>query len=89
MFSLLLEFDIMSSVFDDVSEEFLNSGTINDEFFIDIVQKKLKIDRAQFKLRMVLLGPATGINDNYTSVLYRAKIKIEHIAESNLKQYIM
>lgn len=69
----------MSSIFDNVSEEFLNSDTINDEFFIDIVQKKLKLDRALFKLRMVLLVPATGVNDNYTSVLYRAKIKVQHI----------
>ncbi|CAO1298164.1 unnamed protein product [Diamesa serratosioi] len=59
----------------DASEEFLN--TINDDFFIDIVEKKLKLDRGLFKLRLVLLSPATGVNENYTSVLYRAKIKFE------------
>ena len=74
----------MSSIFDDVSEEFLNSDTVNDEFFNDIVEQKLRLNRKLFKLRMILFGPATGVNDNYTSVLYRVKIKIERIA-SNLK----
>jgi hypothetical protein len=50
---------------------------INDEFFIDIVKNELKIKQEDFKLRLVLLEPATGANENYTSTLYRTIIKIE------------
>lgn len=58
----------------------MESDTISDEFFIDIVARKLNISREEFKLRIVLLSPATGKNENYASVLYRAQIKIEIIA---------
>ena len=61
------------------SEAFLNSDTLDDDFFISIVENKLKINRDQFKLRLVLLSPATGANENYCSVLYRAKIKIQYV----------
>lgn len=62
---------------DEQSEAFLNSDAIGDEFFIDIAEKKLNLTRDEFKLRLVLLSPATGKNENYVSVLYRAKIKVE------------
>ena len=61
------------------SELFLNSETLDDEFFISIVENKLKISREKFQLRLVLLSPATGINENYLSVVYRAKIKIQYV----------
>lgn len=64
---------------DAQAEAFLASDTISEEFFIDIVEKKLKLSRDKFKVRLVLLSPATGKNENYVSVLYRAKIKIEMI----------
>lgn len=64
---------------DELSDLFLNSDTVNDEFFIALVEQKLKIVRDKFKLRLVLLQPATGKNDNFASVVYRAKIKIELI----------
>lgn len=64
---------------DAQSEAFLNSDAVGDEFFIDIVEKKLNIARDDFKLKLVLLSPATGKNENYVSVLYRAKIKIENL----------
>jgi hypothetical protein len=41
------------------------------------VEQKLNITWDKFKLRLVLLQPATGKNDNFASVVYRAKIKIE------------
>lgn len=63
-----------------LSESFLNSAAISDDFFIEIVENKLKISKDEFKLRLVLLSPATGNNENYMSVLYRAKIKIEILA---------
>lgn len=62
---------------DIAAEEFLNSDTICDDFFIGIVETKLNVKRDEFKLRLVLLSPAAGKNENYTSVLYRARIKIQ------------
>lgn len=72
---------------DAQSDAFLSSDAISDEFFIDIVEKKLNTTRDKFKLRLVLLSPATGKNDNYVSVLYRAKIKIE-ILETKSRQSV-
>jgi hypothetical protein len=57
------------------AEKFLDY--IDDEFFIDIVKNELKIKQEDFKLRLVLLEPATEANENYTSNLNRAIIKIE------------
>jgi hypothetical protein len=62
---------------DDQSEAYLNSDAVGDEFFIAIVEHKLKISRDKFKLRLVLLQPATGKNENFVSVVYRAKVKVE------------
>lgn len=64
---------------DDQSNEFLNSEAISDDFFIEIVETKLNIKRDQFKLRLVMLSPATGKNENFVAVLYRAKIFIEFL----------
>lgn len=72
---------------DEQSNAFLDSDAIGDDFFIDIVEKKLKLKRDDFKLRLVLLSPATGKNENFVAVLYRAKIKIEIIA-TNERQSI-
>ena len=62
---------------DAASKSFLNSDAVSDEFFIEIVERKLNITRDQFKLRLVFIAPATGKNENYASVVYRAKISIE------------
>lgn len=72
---------------DEQSDAFLNSEALNDEFFIDIVERKLKISREAFKLRLVFISPATGKNENYVSVVYRARINIELI-ESNQRQFV-
>lgn len=72
---------------DDQSEAYLNSDAVGDEFFITIVENKLKISREKFKLRLVLLQPATGKNENFVSVVYRAKIKIE-LLETGEKQSV-
>lgn len=72
---------------DEKSDLFLNSDTVSDEFFGDIVEKKLNIDRNKFKIRLVLLSPATGKNENFLSVVYRAKIKIE-ILETKSRQSV-
>ena len=71
----------------ELSEIFLNSETISDNFFISIVEKKLSLSSDRFKLRLVLLSPATGQNENFVSVLYRAKIKIE-VIETGSKQTV-
>lgn len=70
---------------DEQSNAFLDSDAVGDDFFIGIVESKLKISRNDFKLRLVLLAPATGKNENYVSVLYRAKIKIELLATGERK----
>lgn len=57
-------------------ELFLYSGTLCDQFFISILINKLHIDPESFKLKLVLLSPATDKNENFVSV-DRAKIKIE------------
>ena len=75
---MILKVDAMSSR-NDETELFLNSETLDDDFFISIVENKLKINRDQFKVRLVLLSPATGANENFCSVLYRAKIKIQYV----------
>lgn len=72
---------------DEQSNSFLNSDTIGDDFFIGIVESKLSIKRDKFKLRLVLLSPATGKNENFMSVVYRAKIKIE-ILETKERQSV-
>lgn len=67
----------MSVSRDDQSEAFLNSDTLGDEFFCSIVERRLNISKDSFKIRLVLLSPAIGKNENFVSVVYRAKIKIE------------
>lgn len=62
------------------AEAFLNSESLNDDFFISILETKLKISRDQFKICFVLLSPAIGANENYCSTLYRAKIKIKYVS---------
>src|SRR5690349_12902687 len=69
----------------DEEIKFLNSDAVSDDFFIEIVENKLKITRDDFKLKLVLLSPATGKNENYVAVLYRAKIKIEILATNERK----
>ena len=72
---------------DEQSDLFLNSDTLCDDFFIKIAERKLKISRDKFKLRLVLLEPATGKNENFVSVIYRATIKIQ-LHENNEKQSV-
>ena len=59
------------------SENFLDSDVVNDDFFCSIVERKLKITRDNFKLRLVLLMPANPRNEGYMSNVYRVKIKVE------------
>ncbi|CRL03776.1 CLUMA_CG016261, isoform B [Clunio marinus] len=70
---------------EEQSEAFLDSDTICDDFFIEIVENKLKISRDEFRLQLVILSSASGQNENYVSVLYRAKIKIEMIKTKEKK----
>jgi hypothetical protein len=72
---------------EDSTELFLDSDAISDEFFIDIIEKKLNLPREKFKLRLVLLSLAVPSNENFVSVLYRAKIKIE-ILETKTRQSV-
>lgn len=66
---------------------FLDSDTIDGDFFCDVVEKKLQISREKFKLRLVALTPATGKNENFLSVVLRAAIKIQ-ILETKAKKSI-
>ncbi|KAL7051620.1 hypothetical protein ACKWTF_004532 [Chironomus riparius] len=59
--------------------EFLNSDSLNDDFFSDIVANKLNIPRNDFKVKLVFITPATGKNDNYASLVLRSKIRIQYL----------
>jgi len=72
---------------EDKINTFLNIETINDDFFNEIVERKLKITRDKFKVRLVFIMPATGKNENYASVVYRVKISVE-IFETNEKVFV-
>lgn len=72
---------------DDQTDKFLNSDAVNDDFFIGVVEKKLNLTRDKFKLLLVLLSPATGKGENYVSVLYRVKVKIQ-ILKTQEKQSV-
>lgn len=58
-------------------EEFLDCEILSDDFFIEIVERKLKIQREKFKLRLVLIRSAAANNENYNALMYRAKIKVK------------
>ncbi|KAG5678865.1 hypothetical protein PVAND_008496 [Polypedilum vanderplanki] len=62
---------------EDQIEKFFNSDSLNEEFFIEIVEKKLGISKESFKIKLILVSAATGNNENYASLVYRAKIKIQ------------
>lgn len=70
---------------DEQSESFLNSDVVNDDFFISIIESKLNITRDKFKLRLALLSPATGKNENFVSIVYRVKIKFQLHETQELK----
>lgn len=59
------------------SENFLASDVVNDDFFCSIVERKLSIKRDKFKVRLVLMVPATAKTESYMSNVYRVKIKVE------------
>lgn len=71
---------------DQLSEEFLNSEVTDDDFFISIVENKLKINRDSFKLGLVLISPAVGKNENFMSIVFRAKIKFLMLTEVKGRQ---
>lgn len=75
------------SLRDDQSNSFLSSDTLDDNFFISVVERKLKISKEKFKLRLVFMSSAAGKNDNYISVVYRARINVELI-ENNQRQFV-
>lgn len=59
--------------------EFLNSDSLNDEFFSEIVANKLNISQNEFKVKLVFITQATGKNDNYASLVLRSKIRIQYL----------
>lgn len=67
------------------TNSFLNSEVIDDDFFIEIAERKLNISRDQFKLRLVFISPANGKNENFVSAVYRAKINVEMIETKEKK----
>ncbi|KAG5683603.1 hypothetical protein PVAND_012876 [Polypedilum vanderplanki] len=72
---------------DAQSDSFLNSDVVDNDFFISIVERKLNIIRDKFKLRLILISPAIGKNENFVSIVYRAKIKIE-LLDNNERQSV-
>jgi hypothetical protein len=84
---IVILFSLEMQSADDRSVSFLDSDVINDDFFIDIVERKLSIKRDEFKLRLIDIEPATGKNENHASVMYRGKINIELLA-SGKRQFV-
>lgn len=72
---------------DDNFDSFLDSEAISDEFFMRIVSTKLNIRCDKFKLRLVLLTPAAGKNDNFVCQVHRVKIKVE-LFETKTRQNV-
>jgi hypothetical protein len=72
---------------DEQSDNFLNSEALNNDFFVEICERKLGLARDKFKVRLVLISPATGKNENYLSVVYRAKVNVEVLA-SKERQFV-
>lgn len=72
---------------EDKLNSFLTCETVNEDFFIEVVERKLNIRRDKFKLRLVYIAPATGKNENFASVVYRARIGIE-IIETKERQFV-
>ncbi|KAG5678866.1 hypothetical protein PVAND_008497 [Polypedilum vanderplanki] len=71
---------------EDQIEKFFNSfNSLNEEFFIEIVENKLGISQECFKIKLILISAATGKNENYASLVYRAKIKIKLNETKSLK----
>lgn len=60
----------------DFSSDFFNSNTLNEKFFTEIVVKRLRISPEKFKIDIILIAPAIGVNENFLSKVFRAKIKI-------------
>lgn len=58
-------------------DAFLDCEILSDDFFIEIVEKKLKISRDKFKLGLVLVRSAAANNENYNALIYRVKIKVK------------
>jgi hypothetical protein len=72
---------------DEQSNNFLSSDALSNEFFVELVERKLSLARDEFKVRLVFISPATGKNENYLSVVYRAKINVE-IIKSKQRQFV-
>jgi Ecdysteroid kinase-like family len=66
-------------------DKFFNSEALNENFFTEIIQRKLNLARDAFKIKLIMIFPATSVNDNFISVIYRAKIKIEIVQTQSLR----
>jgi hypothetical protein len=74
------ETKMMTMSDDEKLNSFLSCEAVDENFFNEIIERQLNIKRDEFKLRLVFIAPATGKNENYASVVYRAKISIEILA---------
>lgn len=61
---------------EDLFAAFLDSESVDDSFFKNIIEKKLEIKPEDFKLNLVLFSPATSKNENFVASVYRLKIKL-------------
>lgn len=60
-----------------LTDQFFSSDIFCDEFFIEIVENKLKIARDKFRIRLVIFTSASNKNVNYSSAVYCGKLKVE------------
>lgn len=64
---------------------FLEKDSLNENFFIEVVEQKLNISRSDFHVQLVFITPATGKNENYISLVLRSKIKIQLLKSGESK----
>ncbi|XP_058454347.1 uncharacterized protein LOC131432223 [Malaya genurostris] len=70
-----------------VSDFLTLPGWLRKEFFGEVVEKKLQLQRDQFSIRQVSVEIATQKGDNYGSVMYRAKLEVDNKVMSSVDTF--
>ncbi|XP_062565527.1 uncharacterized protein LOC134227858 [Armigeres subalbatus] len=69
------------------SDYLLLPGWMRKEFFGEVVERKLGLERGQFSISKVWVEMATKKGDNYASTMYRAKLDVLNHLTSSLNQF--
>jgi Ecdysteroid kinase-like family len=55
--------------------------TLTDDFFIEIVAKKLAIDPSAFRVRIVYITSACAVGENFVAKIFRARVQLCMVAD--------